>query len=84
MDEFKEFEAMRSAGIDSLGVYHEASSKGFDQIACIRMLRIVFGLSLVEAAKIAFEGDIGEKHGEKANSLVNEFTKVLDDELGLD
>lgn len=82
--EFDAYVAMQVAGADPVDVYRAARSNGVDQIASIRMLREVYSLSLDEAKKIGFKGDTGTAHDAQEGTLVDEFTKVLDDELGLD
>lgn len=82
--EFGKFEAIRSQGGDALAAYLVAASDGIDQITSIRMLREVFGLSLEEARKVCFLGDTGETYEEQEGKLLDEFTQILDDELGLD
>lgn len=84
MAEFEKYESLRSRGVDALGAYLAAKSAGSDQIMCIRMLRAVYGLSLDEAKKISFMGDTGKAYDEQEGKQVDEFTKILDDELGLD
>ncbi len=83
-DEFEKYVQMCSAGVEAISTYKVARSGGLDQIASIRMLRVVYGLSLEEAGKISFERDSGESHDEQEGNLVSDFTKVLDDELGID
>ena len=52
MDDFTEYERMKSEGIDVQTVSRYAAKKGLDEFAQIRMLREVFGLSLLRAKEI--------------------------------
>lgn len=82
--ELDEYIAMQVAGANPLAAYQAARSNGIDQIANIRMLRAVYGLSLHEAKIVAVEGDTGSTYNEHEAALVGVLTKVLDDEFGSD
>lgn len=84
MAEFSKYESLKSDGVDALGAYLAAKNDGVDQIKNIRMLRTVYGLTLEEAKKISFKGDTGEEYEEQEGQLIEDLTKILDDELGID
>jgi len=52
MSEFPEFEQMRAEGASAIDVFRKAKAEGRDDIVCIRMVRAVFGLSLLEAKEV--------------------------------
>ncbi len=52
MDDFTKYENLRNRGAKAREVYEIARADGLDLIALIRLLRKVFGLSLVEAKKV--------------------------------
>lgn len=79
--QFEKYESRRAQGATALDAYRSAASDGVDQIACIKMLREVFGLSLDEAKKVSFFGDTGESLEAQQGKLVDEFAQILD-ELG--
>lgn len=66
-----------------LDAYLYAKENGFDALKRIRMLRSVYELSLEDAQKISFKGDTGKNIEENSNGNVEEYKKILDDELGL-
>jgi len=55
MDEFEMYCQMRSSGVSPARVYQIARANGNDDIACLRLLRHVFSLSLVEAKSVIIE-----------------------------
>jgi ribosomal protein L7/L12 len=82
MSEFSKYESLKSRGIGALDAYLSAKRDGVDQIASIRMLRAVYGLSLEEAKKVSFQGDTGQTYEEQEGKSIEEFTKILDEFLG--
>jgi hypothetical protein len=52
MDDFSKYEEMRAAGATAEQVYLAAAKSGADFPCCLRLLRKVFGLSLVEAKEV--------------------------------
>lgn len=81
-NEFGKYESDRAHGATALDAYRSAASEGVDQIACIKMLREVFGLSLDEAKRVSFFGDTGKSLEAQASDLVDEYAQILDEELG--
>ena len=57
MDDFTKYEALRERGSKPREVYDAARGDGLDLITSIRLLRKVFGLSLVDAKKISATPD---------------------------
>jgi len=55
MDDFNKYHQMHSAGSSPGEVYRIAKADGADEITCIRLLRQVFSLSLVEAKTVIVE-----------------------------
>jgi hypothetical protein len=53
----EKYRAMRHVGLKPVEVYQLAKAEGLDFIACIRLLRDVFALNLVEAKEVAVIGD---------------------------
>jgi hypothetical protein len=52
MDDFVKYESMKAAGASAVDVYRKAVADGVDSITSIRLLRKVYGLSLVEAKDV--------------------------------
>ena len=63
MDPFDKYAALFSQGQDPQAIYRAAKADGLDGIACIRLLRHICGLSLVEAKCVIVTAD------ERAESL---------------
>ncbi len=82
MKEFEKYESMRADGIDAGGAYATTKEEGLDQLTAIRMLREIYGLSLVEAKKVSFEVDTGHSSEKSQPGLEQQFTDGLDDLLG--
>jgi hypothetical protein len=53
MDDFDKYEKLRHQGVGPKDVYNVATSDGLDLITSIRLLRKLFGMSLVEAKKVS-------------------------------
>ena len=79
MNEFEKYESMRENNIDARRAYIEITAGGFDQLTAVRMLRQVYGLSLIEAKKISFEIDTGESSEIVRPELEKQFDDVLKD-----
>ena len=52
LSDFTKYKYMRDAGANAQQVYMSAKTDGINPIACIRLLRELFQLSLVEAKEI--------------------------------
>jgi hypothetical protein len=57
MDDFSKYEKMRAAGATAEQVYLAAAKSGADFLYCIRLLRKLFGLSLVQAKEVIIVAD---------------------------
>jgi hypothetical protein len=55
--EFQKYETMRDAGTSAKDTYVQARADELTTIECIRMLELVFRLSLVEAKEVMVIGD---------------------------
>ena len=76
MDDFTKYETLREKGSNPREVYELARADGLDVISSIRLLRRVFGLSLVDAKKD--QRDAGPirceaKTGARRHSLLGGF-----------
>jgi hypothetical protein len=56
-DSFSEYEKLRTAAVDAKVACRHAKHNGLDQFTQIRMLRTVFGLTLVEAKEVSLMAD---------------------------
>jgi len=61
MDDFKKYEQLRDSNQSPRTAYLAAKDDGVDEIAAIRMLRRVFGLSIVDAKKATGANEDFEK-----------------------
>lgn len=82
-EEFEKYESMRLAGMSAVDVYRAAVEAGSDQLVRIKMLRQVFGMSLLDAKRLSFTCDTGENPDAQSGVHEDEYVKILDDELGL-
>ena len=82
MEDINKYELLKSSGCDPRSVYLEARNDGHDLVARVRILRAVFGLTLREAKKIGFEADSGKTLESQEQALVDDFVRVIDEELG--
>jgi hypothetical protein len=82
MSEFSKYGEMRDRKLSAFNAYSECRSDGFNQLDGIRMLREIYGLSLIDAKKISFEADTGHPADRPQPGLEQQFTDVLDDLLG--
>ncbi len=57
MNEFSEYQEMKENGIEARVVYLLGKKNGLDTIALIRMLRVVYGLTLVQAKEVSITAD---------------------------
>jgi len=77
MSEFREYETVKDKG--PLHVLRVAKRAGLDQAARIRMIRELFGLSLVDAKRIVVEEETGRSLEELQEALAEPLARVLAD-----
>ncbi len=79
-DDFSKYHVLRRKGASSAEVYRQAKADGEDEIACFRLLREVFDLTLVDAKRIIVvangQVDSLEEHQE---NLRSGLARVLQD-----
>lgn len=75
MDDFTHYEAMRDGGATPREVYLAAKQHHADEIMAIRLLRKVFGLSLVEAK----QATVGEPLADHQAKLAPALGRALED-----
>ena len=79
MDDFEKFEELKAAGESPEMVWASAESDGLNQISLFRMIRKVFGLSLVEAKEVAVRARTGQQYDRHTETLLEELRQVLDE-----
>jgi ribosomal protein L7/L12 len=69
MSEFERYEVMRERGATPAEVYIAAKAVGEDDVTCIRLLRAVFNLSIVEAKEVTVGASLHEHQSGLAPAL---------------
>jgi|GEM_PF-3439179 len=82
MTDLTKYKEMKDAGKNAVEVYAAVKADGLSQLIGIRILREIFGLSLIEAKKVSFEVDTGQSSEVRQPGLQKQYTDVLDDLLG--
>ncbi|UOD28274.1 hypothetical protein INH39_22830 [Massilia violaceinigra] len=70
---------MHAQGVGAAQAYAGIRSDGSDQIAAIRMLRKVYGLTLTEAKTVSVEVDTGRSIEQFQRGLAQELLNLLGD-----
>lgn len=77
--EFKKYEESKNAGATAEELWRAAEKDGLGQVARIRMIRTLFGLSVVEAKEVA-AGAHGKPLAEKQGELLDSLKDALRDD----
>lgn len=78
MTDIKKYAALRDTGASPVEMWRQAEADGVDQIARIRLVRELYGLSLVQAKAVMVEARSGETLEERQEKLVEDLEKALD------
>jgi hypothetical protein len=68
MGDFSKYVVMRDHGVHAEEVFRQARRDGLDTVTCLRMVRQVFHLSLIEGKAVMIKADTGvslQEHEEK-------------------
>lgn len=71
-DDFTKYEAMRNSGVASEDVYRAAMQDGLDAITRIRLIRVIYSLSLTQAKEVIVRAE------GQASSLDDYQSKIAD------
>lgn len=86
MDPFDKYAALFGQGQDPQVIYRAAKADGLDGITCIRLLRHICGLSLVEAKRVIVTADERteslEAYQEKLSPGVKHALQGLEEQSG--
>jgi hypothetical protein len=81
MSEFTKYEQMKAAGAAAVEVYRSAKESGLTDIECLRMLRVVFDLTFVDAKRVVVATDEeGASLEDHQQQLVDSLREALKDE----
>ena len=80
MKDLERFELLKRDGVGAAEAYNRATQLDWNTVDCIRMLRLVYGLSLADAkaVKVAFEHD-GMSLSDYQGSLLPDIEAALKD-----
>ena len=82
MTDFSKYQTLKFSGKSASEVYATLRADGLDQLAGVRMLREIYGLSLTDAKKISFEIDTGQSSEVSQPDLEKQFTEILKEWTG--
>jgi hypothetical protein len=77
MEDFSKHAAMRDHGARAEEVFRQARHDGFDTVACLRMVRQVFHLSLTEGKAVMIQADTGVSLQEHEENLIPGLKQAL-------
>jgi len=78
--DFSKYHALRRKGLTPAEVYHQAVADGVDEISCIRLLREVFNLTLVDAKRVIVgASDRAESLEDHQENLFPSLKRALQD-----
>ena len=77
MGDFSQYVAMRDKGARAEEVFRQARHDGLDTVTCLRMVRQVFHLSLIEGKAIMIKADTGVSLQEHEEKLIPGLKQAL-------
>ena len=77
MDDFSKYVAMRDNRVRAEEVFRQARHDGLDTVTCLRMVRQVFHLSLVEGKAVMVKADTGVSLQEHEEMLLPGLKQAL-------
>ena len=77
MEDFSKYVAMRDHGVEAEEVFRQARHDGYDTITCLRMIRQIFHLSLIEGKAVMIKADTGVSLQEHEEYLIPGLKQVL-------
>ena len=77
MEDFSQYVVMRDKGIRAEKVFRQARHDGLDTVTCLRMVRQVFHLSLVEGKAVMIKADTGGALQEHEEALLPGLKQAL-------
>ena len=77
MGDFSEYVAMRDNGVRAEAVFRQARHDGLDTVTCLRMVRQVFHLSLIEGKAVMIKADTGVSLQEHEEKLIPGLKQAL-------
>jgi hypothetical protein len=77
MDDFSKYIAMRDNRVRAEEVFRQARHDGLDTVTCLRMVRQVFHLSLVEGKAVMIKADTGVSLQEHEETLLPGLKQAL-------
>ena len=80
MSEFSRYTALRQAGASPVDVWRQATNDGVDAVKRIRLVRELFGLTLIEAKAVSVKATSGRSLDEHYDGLAEGLEAALADE----
>jgi phosphoenolpyruvate synthase/pyruvate phosphate dikinase len=77
MEDCSKYIAMRDQGVHAEEVFRQAREDGFDTVACLRIIRQIFNLSLIESKAVMIKADTGTSLREHEEKLVPGLKQAL-------
>ena len=77
MGDFSTYVAMRAKGMGAEDVFRQARHDRLDTVTCLRMVRQVFQLSLIEGKAVMIKADTGISLQEHEETLVPGLKQAL-------
>lgn len=77
MEDFSTYAAMRDNGVRAEEVFRQARYDGCDTVTCLRMVRQVFHLSLIEGKAVMIQADTGVSLQEHEENLIPGLKQAL-------
>lgn len=77
MEDCSKYIAMRDNGVRAEEVFRQARHDGFDTMTCLRMVRQIFNLSLIEGKAVMIKADTGVSLQEHEAKLLPGLKRAL-------
>jgi hypothetical protein len=78
MEDFSKYERLRAGGITAIAMWRQAQDDGLDFGSRIRMIRKVFGLTLMQAKEVSVKAESGRTLTEHQETLARGIEDVLE------
>jgi hypothetical protein len=77
MEDCSQYIVMRDHGVHAEEVFRRARQDGFDTVVCLRIIRQVFNLSLIESKAVMIKADTGTSLWAHEEKLVPGLKQAL-------
>ena len=77
MNDLEKYDLLKQEGATPVEMWRQAEADGLDQLARIRLIRKMYGLTLVEAKAVLVQAQTGQTLNDRQQDLAEDLEKAL-------